>query len=972
MLKINNMMSIAKFLRGLAICAVVACPLAVSCDKYDDTDIREQLETLINKVYELEQKMNSEIQALKDLLDGSLLIKSAVTDAQTGVTTITLSNGAELTLLPEKDLKSFVTYIHSGGVDYWAYIDADGKKQYFLDKNNEAIPVMSETPEVITRDDETFLLIGGVEYPLSGNSVFSDYELIKDELSGDVYAVTFTFGEDMSFTVTVDGKAGFMFLQSDGVNSSVVSEIFIGNTLTGRVAVKAVGVVDYVLQIPDGWRVEEGEDSVIGKYFDITAPSKALVEDGIAAADGDLKVVAVLQGGKAMIAKLKLTSEPFKKFDVLLGNATVTKNNGLSKYVYGICAAADFDEAAIFAKAEEILPAQNYPAGYGVTSENMTEKPLTDIAADLAPGSEYVFWALPAFYDEDESSYYLTEGTFIRKTIVFTSATIKISDEAIRDAKLVFEMKGVASYYFGLSTQSDYDAAKVVTGLNTAGTYTAKTTPMTYSGSIFTYSGVTSTPATGYVAWWVVAEDGKKYTEEDIIVREFSTLNLSPGSEVKVVAGEVDAEPLDFTTRIEATGAESIYYTVLEEVKANAYKDDAARSAFLFEKGVKVTGTSADVKASDFLSKIAPETKYVLMAVATDPQGKYSEVLVKTCTTAAISFNEMVVNVSKVANTPDLVQLGISVTGGEAVDYLYWIGETSNNFWKSGNYLGGNLKNAEVYMYLNSSANRFAQIKENYPIEDGVITMTDHTQGVQYVIVIMAKDANGNYSAATELKFTPLTMDIGTLVEKTDPKWKAAYQALSVDFIPESFVSKAEFASYSYNVTLPANYTAYVVSGSDSWLNDNDDNGGVPVSAEEKIIRIIQVADHSRDTERVEDLDGDGKRETDVYYTFEHGDATAGYAVIWADETYHDANCTSSKCNGNWDDPEGSRYGNKGTVHHVVYYNTGKPVKFTYPYAAGDTEKVVDRVFIVLQDLDGNCYELFEYDVPVEYFQNAK
>ena len=175
------------------------------------------------------------------------------TDTVTGITVVTLSNGEKLVLFPEKSLKSYVTYLTlSDGVDYWAYIDADGKKQLFLDENGEAVPVVADTPEVIERDGDTYIVVGGVEYPLSGNSVFSDYEVITDELTGEVYAVTFTFGEGMSFTVTVDGAAGFHFVRPSGWSTTIISDYYVPMGTTERIQVEARGVVDYVLQIPDG------------------------------------------------------------------------------------------------------------------------------------------------------------------------------------------------------------------------------------------------------------------------------------------------------------------------------------------------------------------------------------------------------------------------------------------------------------------------------------------------------------------------------------------------------------------------------------------------------------------------------------------------------------------------------------------------------------------------------------------------
>jgi translation elongation factor Ts len=102
---------------------------------------------------------------------------------------------------------------------------------------------------------------------------------------------------------------------------------------------------------------------------------------------------------------------------------------------------------------------------------------------------------------------------------------------------------------------------------------------MTYEGSIFTLTGVEAVPATEYVAWVAIAEDGKDYSEADLLVCEFSTLNLVAGSSVKVVAGEQTATALDVVVPLTAEGAETIYYAVLTKAGANSYKDDAAKAA---------------------------------------------------------------------------------------------------------------------------------------------------------------------------------------------------------------------------------------------------------------------------------------------------------------------------------------------------------------------------------------------------------
>ncbi len=970
-------MSIGKFLRNLALVALVACPLAVSCDKYDDSAIRQQLESLVDKVFELEQKMNSEIDALNKLLDGKLLIEKVTTDSKTGITTILLTNGNELELLPEKDLKSFVTYITSGGVDYWAYIDEKGQKQYFLDKNGEAFPVKDGMPKVVVEDEDTYLVLGGNKYPLSGNSVFSDYDVITDELTEEVLAVTFTFGENMSFTVTVDGAAGLLFVQKSGISSTkVLKDYFVAVGTSAKIQIQEQGVVDYVLQIPDGWRVKDGEDALLGKYFEVTAPAASLIESGVAIAEGELKVMAVLEGGKATVAKLNLTTEPFKEFVVSAGNATVKRHDGLYKYIYGVCDATLYDETTILAAAEALLESEsNIPAGYGVSTDDINAVSLSELVdIEMVAGNKYTFWVIPALYSEKDAEYYLMAGTFEKTVATYGSVKFEVKNPAFRDAQFELDIKGATSYYFRLVPKADYDASHVVNILNTAPeSYTAKTEPMTTTGSIFEFAGVTAVEDTEYVAWIVISNDGREYLEADVITCEFATLPYTAGSSVLVTAAETEKSSADVTVALTATGAERIYYAYFKSNAIPTFASDEAEVKYIMENGKAVVGTTAETHASDCIEGgLDPESKVTLFALATDATGKYSEVFENEYVTAEAGTNNLLVNLSVALNTPDEVKISVSTAGGEADSYLYWIGLSSASAWTSKNILGGSAKTARAYMVANADHSRFTNVARDYPMSaDGVISiknpkLEDAGDLAEYVVVIMAKDASGLYSEATVLKFFPHSVDIGNIVPKTADAWKTAESSVKVDFIKERFWADGEFASYSYKVSLPQNYTAYVLSGTDSFFYGADET--VEITAEKKILKIISEVDYPK-AEYGSSQGDDG--EIDLGWQYEHGSPKAGGAVIWANATVHDSRCTSDTCNGTHTEVR-TWFGNDNvTVEYVVLYNTGASVEMTYPYAAGNTGKVVDKVFIVLQDLDGNCYEPYEFNVPYQYWEGG-
>ena len=983
----------SRFTRAIGtavIAAAMACASLVSCstdltplqDQYDDLkgqydDLKDQVDLIVDKLYELEQKLNNEIKALKDMLYGKILISDVSTDASTGITTVKLTNGSELTLYPQQNMESYITYAQAsvGGkmVPCWAYIDENGNKKLFKDENGMPIPVETDTPEVVVRDGDIYLVIGGTEYPLSGNSVFSDYELVTDELTGEVYAVTFTFGEDMTFTVTVDGACGFHFVVASGWSTVVVEDYFVAEGLTERVQIDARGVVDYVLQIPDGWRVKEYEDVYMGtKYFDITAPSKDLIASGIAAADGDLKVVAVLEGGKATVSKLYLSTDAFREFGASLGNATIRMYNGLQKFVYGFCTKAEYDETAIFEVASGLLEAYDYPQGYGVSDSDMISVPVAEIlGAEPVPGEEYVLWAIPAIYWQtaQDAGYMLKEGMFSSVQVNYSSVKLEIGRESFRDVQMEMELEGVSAYYVGLTRAEDYMADDVLYYLNN-GYMDKQTEPMTYSGSVFTFAGVEADPATDYVMWLAVAEDDKTYKESDLVVREFSTLTLTAGGNTNVAAGEITSTSLDVQTTLTAAGAETIYYTFLTESEAKKYADDQARATYLFEKGSFAKAESVTVKASEVMTvKIKPEMKLVLMAVASDAEGFYGEVLYQECATGKIDYNSLQVEIAMLQNEPNDVQLSISTKGGAAAGYVYWIGKTSDNTWRSSNYLGGSAETAQVYMFLNSDQSRFTSVAEKYPIKDGVIKMTDLAYNTEYVIVAMAKDAAGGFSKATEFKFKPRAVSIGRVVYSSDPRWEEAKP--KVEWLVHKFEPSMGMMSgqYSCNVTLPKDMTAYVLLATDYELCESDVLFDIPV--DDKIITVMQLTDSPRDSDTPdpsvpeEDYAHLTWPDGNIFYHHEHGNPLFGNSVIWANKEFHQSRCG---CGMEGVTSKTMAGGTVIEVNNVILYNDGSTIEFRQPQAIASKEEVIDKVYIVCQDLDGNCYETYVYDVPFEYF----
>ena len=420
-----------------AILAVAVLPMLTSC--YDDASIWDKFDEIEDRLESLELSLNEQLQALKTLIDGKTTVTSCEKNTD-GSYKVTLSNGAKFTVLPDgTDYSALVSIINVNGVKCWATYDAAGNLIAITDDAGQPVPVVVEIPEadnyrtqveVAVEDGKYYLVIDGKKYMTGYDTedlvqVFSSCKQLKDA-SGNVYAMEFTFGEGITITVAVDGYSGVIFKLPNMVNTQVVTEYYVANEETQTLLTDMTGVVDYIMQIPDGWRVDERVDEYTGEtYIDITAPTADAITNGYAVDGGDLKVVAVVEGGKAAVSRLELSTEAFKVFDVNGSKAVLTPYTGVQKYVYGVCMKSEYDEAALLTKIEEILKTTgDLPAGFATADGPVNANHTDTFGGTLSSNIEYVFWAIPALYTEKgNGGFYVKEGNF--KTYTFSNITVK-------------------------------------------------------------------------------------------------------------------------------------------------------------------------------------------------------------------------------------------------------------------------------------------------------------------------------------------------------------------------------------------------------------------------------------------------------------------------------------------------------------------------------------------------------------------
>lgn len=1013
---------LASFAKGLT-CLFMAAAFT-SC--YDDAALWAELEEINTKLEDLEASLNGQIEALNDLLAGGDITISECEENEDGSYNVTLSNGTEFSVFPKnKTLSGLVTVMDINGVRYWAAYNADGRLAPIKDDDGDNIPVSAVLPTVEKRDGVYYLIIDGKEY-VTGHeesvTVITDYVINKDD-SGNIYSATFTFGdENLTFTIPMADYKGFSFiLGSVQTGGKTIKDLFVSYGATYQIGARLDGVVDYVLQEPAGWKVEE-EDDAVDVYLNITAPSPEAVAAGSAVAEGYLKVVAVLEDGKAMIAKLYLTTEPFKTFTTTSTNVIIEKYNGVDKYLYGLTTFEKYDEEALFASADAMLKANDK----GVTDGDINVALASVLGEEIVPETSYVLWAIPAFFDQndDEAAPFVKEGLI--KSYVFGGSAVKLEVKELffNNADITLTSAGVEAYYGGTVPHSKTVMDDILYKVKNK-TVNPVTGPFEYEGSAFSFptaemnAGVKPSSDSTYVTWMVPVNESGVYTVDNIICKEFTLKGVTAGGSTTVTPGTPTLSRVSVSVPVTSEGAERFYYRFLTKKESNRYSGQ--ESQYLLKRGYILDAqTSAVLEAEN----LEPDTDYALFVMSTDEQGRYGAVKVEYFKTDKITYNDMTVESKVTEFGQNTAKVDVTVSGGSPDGYVYWIGKKSDPFWVNAEGNTDTEKLAYIQKYLALYPESMEKIMYNSPIVDGTITLRELKANTFHYVVVLAKDAEGNFSQSSVSSFTTLKANLGIVVREGDTKWAAAKSKIQIKWNKDSFrlaESSGMFAYYSFKIKCPTEYTAYILCMSDLYFDEKT----FP-TMEDRIIEIEDQCSRKYDASKViYDDDGSYMEEPDwvddngephdgtlmnVYTFYVHGYPMSGFATYFAAGTHGQNNCTA------WEDGHCYNYNralesiakrhtidyykqvvkdvrggtckSEATINKIaqdlmeaylpyyenaepaIFFNNGEYLDMCMPNASGVDEdgNVIDDVYVVLKDAQGNYYEPMSFEVP-NYFE---
>ena len=498
--------------------------LATSCvDEYDDTEIRNDLSSvkkeladLTKRVANLETKLNSEVAALKSMIDGLNVVVSA--DKVGDDWKITLADGTEFTVYGPCDFEdtdtdtdvdtSLVPKKDTDGVYYWAVVDdtlGEELTEEWLLVDGQKVPVFGaaecdcepsepctcEPAELKFDVDATTgnLLVsidGGKTYVDSGikaenvcncdpnaggttteggNCIIEDVDLWSEP----GYAIfTLAGGETVKVEIAQDGAGIIANIKSGRMNFAFGEEKSADLSLENVVDIA-------VMTKPEGWRAK-----IEGNKLTITAPTEEAVTGG-AEAEGTIRLHATSDEGQCKIAKLKVSTNQGITIEVdpKTGDMTIT-NPMVVEVDYGWQIVETFQSFRLgFAplktfEADPTAYLENLDNNYedvhfygdnlfdgyyeaGVCEVMVIETTVADAYyfgsyTDIPEGEQFAVWACPV----DTSSYELTIEDMVYG--VYKPAVNKVEQlsTSFCDVEVSIQLSGADSYEYVVGRKEDW------------------------------------------------------------------------------------------------------------------------------------------------------------------------------------------------------------------------------------------------------------------------------------------------------------------------------------------------------------------------------------------------------------------------------------------------------------------------------------------------------------------------------------
>jgi len=737
---------------AMAFCA--ASSLFVSCDKYDDTELREQIKDLDERLTAIEN-LKGQLADLVAKVDALYTLQFQVSDSNE------------------------LQYSFDGGKTW------KGTGIILVDECDHECPEPTPPCDCVPVDP-----CSCPEVSLVDNG---------DTVTIKVGDAEFTIEKPQEIVFEI--RAGKVYFESEG---------------TQKVAIKSSGIDDItVMSYPKGWYAEIASDGMLevtAPNYDETQPEMDYDTwteiPAKYAAEGYVKVHACSTEGKCMVGKLPVivSAQPVS-VKAYAGNAYFNAAGTRAATFYYGASPRDAFEAEVAGLLSD-LNGQGWTDGYKTNFDEdeymalpSVEAPVAELlGAEPEAGVEYVVWALVEDYSKSE--YTMADFIVAYYSLINVTAVENEAERTAYNVTATVEVSGADAYY-ALALPAnylDYEGALEEYKMNFLASFSPDSWsgPMgkyyteSYTGSVLDIAeGTTSSMSGNYapnldVYLLILPQDGRswdEYTVEDIFEFKFTTAPLQAGGSVdataeqvfKFLAEEYSYEIWDFVTvekivdeysqlavevKPTADNWVSFYYQWIDDATYQLYggDDELLVDLLLEEWGM----SPSDVEFPYYdVYDAEPATTHHFVAMFVDNAGKYGKLAKVSATTKELVYSDVMFTEPYETNLVDGVlknttdfKFKPTVEGGTAASYkYYWLQTDYYNPYEG-------MDDATLAQTIHFDRDNRGVVVEAAELVDGYIVVPNNAFGNNYMVAVLPYDESGapgksaaifNFSSAFEL-----------------------------------------------------------------------------------------------------------------------------------------------------------------------------------------------------------------------------
>ncbi len=383
----------------------------------------EQITKILTTLQSDIKNLQDKDKALQTALDAlGLTISKYEYDAATGIATVTLSDGAKLTVVTKDNAVDAVKAMKGeDGNYYWAV-----GGEFLKDGNGNNIPIAVTPQFKIDADTRE------VSVSVDGGKTWINTGIVDEEVAPALFKDVTSDSKNVYFTLP-DGTVLTVALSKEACDVTLeLNKLYVDYGKTETVEIEMANVEKYIIVKPEGWRV-----SVKDNVLSITAPEK-----GVGEAEGLVQLFTVAEDGHAAIFEVKVIAG-LPNLALTLGERAtfdITLDSEDAKYIYGV---AVLDEETtletIYAANTAEIKAENVKSG---SLKGLSIAEALGLEA-LDAAKEYVVWAV--VLDGDETAYKAKsfENMVSLKYVLKPEAKFTFTDVTAVDANMKIETFGL-------------------------------------------------------------------------------------------------------------------------------------------------------------------------------------------------------------------------------------------------------------------------------------------------------------------------------------------------------------------------------------------------------------------------------------------------------------------------------------------------------------------------------------------------